>query len=76
MRQKLLKAAIPAAAAVSATIVSALPAAAHEGHHEGMGDLEALRHLASQPDHMLAFAGLLGLAVVGVGTLARVVVRK
>ena len=43
---------------MSIAFALALPASAHEGHHEQMPLTEALRHLVSQPDHQIAFAAL------------------
>ena len=45
--------------------LAATPALAHEGHHETLTLAEQVRHLLSEPDHMLALAGLVVLAVVG-----------
>jgi hypothetical protein len=45
--------------------VVATPALAHEGHHETMTTAEQVRHLLSQPDHQIALAGLVVLAVTG-----------
>ncbi|MET0272184.1 MAG: HupE/UreJ family protein [Phenylobacterium sp.] len=64
MNQKTWKTIIPAAAALAAVIVS-LPAAAHEGHHEQLGAVEAIRHLLTQPDHLAILAILVILAAVG-----------
>jgi len=51
-------------------------AVAHEGHHEQMGLAESVRHLLTQPDHILGLAALIVLAVVGGWTWRRVRVRK
>ena len=51
---------LPALMALTAT-----PALAHEGHHEALTFAEQVRHLLSQPDHQLALAGLVVLAVTG-----------
>ena len=67
---------IPAVAGVAATIVAALPASAHEGHHEEMQLLQALGHLASQPNHQIAFAALTVLAVIGGWSWRRAKARK
>jgi hydrogenase/urease accessory protein HupE len=64
MNQKTWKRTIPAIAALAAAIYG-LPAAAHEGDHEGLGVAEGLRHLMTQPDH-LAILGML-VVVVGLG---------
>ena len=58
---------LPALAALLAT-----PALAHEGHHEMLTLAEQARHLLTEPDHILAFAGLVVLAVVGTGQWRRV----
>ena len=47
------------------TALAATPALAHEGHHETLSVAEQARHLLTQPDHILAFAGLVMLAVIG-----------
>jgi hydrogenase/urease accessory protein HupE len=47
-----------------AALAAATPALAHEGHHEQMPVAQALRHLVSEPDHQIAFAALVALAVV------------
>jgi hypothetical protein len=46
-------------------LLIATPALAHEGRHEQMTLAEQVRHLLSQPDHQLALAGLVVLAVAG-----------
>ena len=51
---------LPALLALAAT-----PALAHEGHHETLTLAEQVRHLLSEPDHQLALAGLVVLAVTG-----------
>ena len=51
---------LPALLALTAT-----PALAHEGHHETLTLAEQARHLLTQPDHILAFTGLVVLAVAG-----------
>lgn len=58
---------LPAILALTAT-----PALAHEGHHETLTLAEQARHLLTQPDHLLAFAGLVVLAVVGTQQWRRV----
>jgi hypothetical protein len=57
---------------------SALPtlAAAHEGHHEHLSLTQALEHLQTQPDHQLAFAGLVVAIVAGGWVWVRAAVRK
>jgi hypothetical protein len=47
----------------AAAFMLATPALAHEGHHETLTLAEQVRHLLSQPDHQLALAGLVVLAV-------------
>ena len=42
--------------------LAAGPALAHEGEHGGMATLAALRHLLSQPDHLLGLAALVAVA--------------
>ena len=51
-----------------AALVALAPATAvaHEGHHEQMGFGETVRHLLTQPDHVLALAGLV-VALVAAG---------
>ena len=49
---------LPALLAFAAT-----PALAHEGRHQTLTFLEQVRHLVTQPDHILAVSGLV--AVVG-----------
>ena len=51
------------------------PAFAHPGHHETLTLAEQARHLASQPDHWLALAGLVALATAGGLAWRRVRVR-
>ncbi len=46
-------------------------AAAHEGQHETLETVAALRHLFEQPDHLLAFSALLLIAVPVAGVLLR-----
>ena len=46
-------------------VFQALPADAHEGHHEQMALTEAVQHLVSQPDHQMMFAALVVLAAAG-----------
>ena len=43
----------------------ASPALAHEGHHQTLTLAQQAQHLLTQPDHILAFAGLVVLAVIG-----------
>jgi hypothetical protein len=57
MRRPLLWSALLATAAT--------PALAHEGDHTQMALAQAAQHLASQPDHQLAFAGLVVAVVTG-----------
>ena len=76
MQRKTWNRIIPALAGVAATIVAALPASAHEGHHEQMEAMQALRHLVSQPDHQLAFAAVVVLAVIGGWSWRRAKARK
>ena len=58
--------------------LAATPALAHPGHHETLSLADQARHLLSQPDHLLAAAGLAALAALGgvVWRRARVRVRK
>lgn len=65
MQRKTWNRIIPAVAGLAAYAVAALPAAAHEGRHEAFPFAAALRHMLSEPDHMLAVAALVVLAVVG-----------
>ena len=51
--------------------VHATPALAHEGHHETLTLVEQARHLLTQPDHLLAAAALVVLAVAGGWTWRR-----
>ena len=76
MQRKTWNRIIPAVAGVAATIVAALPASAHEGHHEQMQLMPALRHLVSQPDHQIAFAALVVLAAIGGWNWRRAKARK
>lgn len=57
-------------------ILVATPALAHEGHHETLTLAQQVRHLLSQPDHQLAFAGLIALAVAGTWSWRRAKARK
>lgn len=50
----------------------AAPALAHPGHHETISLAEQARHLVTQPDHILALAGVVVLAVVGTWQWRRV----
>jgi hypothetical protein len=52
------------------------PALAHEGRHETLTVAEQVRHLLTQPDHILAFAGLVVLAVIGTWQWRRAKARK
>ena len=54
----------------------ATPALAHEGHHEQMPMMQALRHLVSEPDHQIAFAALVVLAVIAGWSWRRAKARK
>lgn len=56
--------------------LAATPALAHEGHHEQMMLAEQARHLASQPDHLAAFASLAALALAGGWAWRRTVLRR
>jgi len=56
--------------------LAATPALAHDGHHETLALAEQVRHLLSQPDHQLAFAGLVVLAVIGTWRWRRARARK
>lgn len=71
MQRKTWNRIIPVVAGLAATVVAALPAFAHEGRHEQMQMMQALRHLISQPDHQLAFAALVVLAVAAGWTWRR-----
>jgi hydrogenase/urease accessory protein HupE len=51
-------------------------ALAHEGHHETLTFAEQVRHLLTEPDHILAFAALVVLAVVGTWSWRRAKARK
>ena len=62
---------LPALLALAAT-----PAFAHEGHHETMAAAQAVRHLLTQPNHQLAFAGLVVVAVIGTWRWRRARARK
>ena len=44
---------------------AATPAFAHGGDHAHMALAQAAQHLTSQPDHQLAFAGLVVAVVTG-----------
>ncbi|TAJ71906.1 MAG: hypothetical protein EPO51_12375 [Phenylobacterium sp.] len=76
MQRKTWNRIIPAVAGLAATVVAVLPASAHEGHHEQMPLAQALRHLVSQPDHQIAFAALVVLAVVAGWSWRRAKARK
>ena len=52
--------------------LTATPALAHPGHHETLSFADQARHLLTQPDHILAFAGLVVLAVAGAWQWRRV----
>jgi len=60
----------------AAALMLATPALAHEGHHETLTVAEQARHLLTQPDHILAFAGLVVLAVIGRWQWRRAKARK
>ena len=51
-------------------------ALAHEGHHEHLTVAQALQHLETQPDHQLAFAGLVVAIVAGGWFWVRAAARK
>ena len=59
-----------------AAALLATPALAHEGHHEQMPAMQALRHLVSEPDHQVAFAALVALVLAAGWGWRRVRVRK
>ncbi|CAN7526388.1 HupE/UreJ family protein [Phenylobacterium sp. LjRoot219] len=62
--------------ATAALLLSPAVALAHPGHHEDAGLLDNLRHLATQPDHLLAAGALLLIALAGGGVrLVRARVR-
>jgi hypothetical protein len=75
MTQKTWTMIIPAAAGLAAAIFG-LPAAAHEGHHEQLGAVAALRHLLTQPDHLAVLALLVLLVGLPVGRLALRRIRR
>ena len=50
---------------IAAAALAPTAALAHEGHHHTLTFAEQVRHLLTQPDHVLAFAGLVVLAVAG-----------
>ena len=50
---------------VAVALMLAPPAFAHDGHHETMAVAEQVQHLLSQPDHILAVAGLVVAAIAG-----------
>ena len=56
--------------------LAAAPALAHEGHHETLSFVEQVRHLLTQPDHLLAAAALVVLAVSGGWTWRRAKTRR
>jgi hydrogenase/urease accessory protein HupE len=76
MQRKTWNRIIPAVAGLAATVVAALPASAHEGHHEQMPMMQALRHLVSEPDHQIAVAALVVLAVIAGWSWRRAKARK
>jgi|GEM_PF-3545453 len=76
MQRKTWNRIIPTLAGLAATAVAALPASAHEGDHEHMEAMQALRHLVSEPDHQIAFAALVVLAVVAGWSWRRAKARK
>ena len=59
-----------------ALALSATPALAHEGHHEHMSVAQAAHHLLTQPDHQIAFAGLVVTIVAGGWAWIRATARK
>ena len=61
---------------LASALMMATPALAHEGHHETLTAAEQARHLLTQPDHMLALAGLVVLAVTGGWFWRRAKARK
>ena len=56
----------------AALALLATPAMAHPGHHETLSFAAQARHLLTQPDHMLAAAALVVLAVAGTWRWRRV----
>ncbi len=54
----------------------ATPALAHPGHHEHMTVAQAMHHLATQPDHQIAFAGLVVAILAGGWFWIRATARK
>ena len=61
---------------VAAATFAPTGALAHEGHHETLTFAEQVRHLMTQPDHFLAVAGLVVLAVAGTWSWRRAKARK
>ena len=57
-------------------VAIASPALAHEGHHEHMSAAQAAHHLLTQPDHQIAFAGLVVAIVAGGWAWVRATARK
>ena len=49
----------------AATALLASPALAHPGHHEALSFAAQARHLLTEPDHVVAAAALVVLAIVG-----------
>lgn len=49
----------------AALALVAIPALAHEGHHETLSLAEQARHLLTEPDHILALAGFAVLVATG-----------
>jgi hypothetical protein len=61
---------------VAVALTLATPALAHEGHHETLTLAQQVQHLLTQPDHALALAGLVVLAVIGTWRWRRAMARK
>lgn len=57
-------------------VLAAAPAMAHDGHHETLPAAEQLRHLLTQPDHLMAAATLVAVIVAGGWTWRRAKARR
>jgi hydrogenase/urease accessory protein HupE len=76
MNRKTWNVIIRAVAGLAVSVAAALPASAHEGHHEQLPLAAALRHLLSEPDHQLAVAALVIVTVAGGWSWRRAKARR
>lgn len=62
--------------ALALFVLAATPAFAHEGRHDHLMFAQSVDHLLTQPDHQLAFAGLVVSIIAGGWVWARTSARR